>query len=641
MHAATLIDRSRASLDLARQTLETVGTAVRDRASSLNVRSFYCWSRGEGIGLSRSFTASVQPLSARRIDIDGSASSPTEMQQFRYPAFGGGSAAMQERFVVGNGDPSRDDEYLSISSRQPSPENQAVSSNPPYVSVSKMWAGNNGRNATLGSVFGEEEEEEEFPTRNKAQHAIANTTSSSQEQPQRTTAAKPETSIPLYQFDAELHLAYLIQKGIEARNFAITDLLASPQQPPANFTPQRRQPRNIPGEAGRRKGRVFDPVTDYTQPPFNNNEGISSQSTGQQLEQRAIPGLVPARRALPRSPPAAPVECIPAKVIDVPPERGTARRREDYKPQPTILMSMYRPVIGDFGPSPLNVLSRDVISTTTTVLPTSSTSFPYPPVSPPQPSPTHSTNHPRLQNLAPGLIFTDAEFPRDLSRDGPGSRFPAHLVHQQPPLRRIRRDLPDMVFTSPVDTSRSDPSSSAADFVPSYQNSSCRHIPYTPSNTTEPQLTYSSDGGSHPSGLRDGVVLQSPAQTPQPYLSTPHPRSPNPILTTTTTSVSTPQPNININTETKTKTNNDNDDPIIQAIALNLIHFASPPPPPPSHPAPTLPPHSSTPPPSPHPPASDNVSAGNIKRTISPASSIMSRASEIREIVERGGILYD
>ncbi len=534
---------------------------------------------------------------------------------------------MQERFVVGNGDPSRDDEYLSISSRQPSPENQAVSSNPPYVSVSKMWARNNGRDATLSSVFGEEEEEEEeFPTRNKPQHEMANATSSPQEQTQGTTAAKPEVSIPLWQFDAELHLAYLIHQGIEARNFAITDLLVGPKKTPANSTPQRRQPRNIPGEAERRQGQVFDLVTDYTQPPFNNNEGISSQSTGQQLEQRAGSGLVPARRVLPRSPPTAPVERIPAKVIEVAPQKGAAQRREDYKRQPTILMSMYKPVIGDFGPSPLNALSRDVISTTTTVIPTSST-FPYLPVSPPQPPPTHSTNRPGLQNLASGLIFTDAEFPRDLSRNGPGSRFPAHLVHQQPPLRRIQWDLPDMVFTSPVDISRTDPSSSTADFVPSYQNNSRIYVTYTPSKFTDHQPTLGNSKPSYPiSAAQDGFTSQSPVQIPQPYdtyhsypCPGPHALSPNPIPTT------------NINTA-------DDDDPITQAIALNLIHFRSPTPPPaPTSHAPTSPPPS---PSSPYPP-SNGYRAGNIKRTISPASSIMSRASEIREIVEKGGILYD
>ena len=457
---------------------------------------------------------------------------------------------------------------------------------------------------------------------------MANTTSSPQDQTQRTTAAKPVTSIPLYQFDAELHLAYLIHQGIEARNFAITDLLAGPQNIPANSTPQRRQPRNIPGEAERRKGRVFDPVTDYTQPPFNNNEGIGSQSTGQQLEQRAIPGLVPARRAFPRSPPNAPVECIPAKVIDVTPKRGTVRRRENYKPQPTILMSMYKPVIGDFGSSPLNALSRDVISPTTTLIPTSST-FSYPPAAPPRtprppphrPPATHlTTNRPCLQKVATSLIFTDAEFPRDLSRDGPGSRFPAHLVHQQPPMRRTQQGVPDMVFTSPLDTSRTDPSSSTADFVPSYRNNPRSYMPYNPSHSTEPQSTCSSDGRSHPGGSRDGVVLQSPIQIPQPYHTYPcpgpHALSPKPIPTT------------NINTA-------DDDDPITQAIALNLIHFRSPTPSP-SHPLTSPPPSPSSP-----YPLSNGHRAGNIKRTISPASSIMSRASEIREIVERGGILYD
>ncbi|KAI4268414.1 MAG: hypothetical protein L6R38_007852, partial [Xanthoria sp. 2 TBL-2021] len=417
MPAATLMEKSRASMEYARQTVGTVGTAFRHRASSLTIRSFHCWVvRGEEpTGLSRSFTTSAQSLSARRIDIAGSASpSPRSMQQVRFSANGENrAAAVHERFVVQNRDPLRDEEYPSLSSRRSSPAAKSLStdSGPLYFGSNEIWAMNNERAVIMKFVCArEDDEEEEFPFRdNKAQHAeAANTTSSPHSRPPpQTIAPIPETTIPTHRFDAELHLAWILNQSTPPRDFALTDLPPSIQEEISLASTPKRRRRHIPAEAERRRGRVFDTSTDYTRPPSplpsHTNEGISPQPqrhipgeaecrngrvfdsstdytqppshtitetinphlTGLQLEQQsAAPGLIPTRRTLPRAPPADPVERIPVRVVR-PASKKTGRKRREY--QPTIRMEMFHPIIGghEHEPSPLQTLPRNAISTST------------------------------------------------------------------------------------------------------------------------------------------------------------------------------------------------------------------------------------------------------------------------------------
>ncbi|KAL8770454.1 MAG: hypothetical protein Q9209_003880 [Squamulea sp. 1 TL-2023] len=609
MYAATFIERSRASLEYARQTVGTVRTAVRNRAGSLNIRSFHCGGHEDSRGLSRSFTASAQSLSARRVDIDRSPPSPTDVQQSRYSAFGQGWAAVQERFVVENTDPSRDDEYPSISSKSTSAGYDEIDDNRAYTTEPICI------------------KEEECPNKHRTLNTPAYTIDSPQIQGYRTPPASLEASIPDWQFDAELHLAKLIQRCIEARKFSLNSLQARTQKRSHKSISRQRQRRNIPGEAERRKGRVFDSVTDHTQPELELHEGINPRLTGHQLEPRTILGLVPTRRALPRSPPVVTAECIPVRIVS-PASRRRGRRRKNYKPQPDILMSKFKPIIGEDRPFPLNNLPRDIISTTTTIVSTSSSSFPYPRASPlptpptrpapPPPSTSHITNRHRLQKLAASFILTDAEFPRELSRNGPGSRFPSHVVDfpNQPAHEenmQARGRLPDVVLISPTDTSRSHSPTAHATHSPpaqrmeSYPYQAREHIHYSPPSTVS--ASEPSNHGSSPpsSAIGTDITVQSSTHTPRVYL----PYRPPPTHPAST-AVAAPDPNVD-------------NDVIRQAVAMNLIHYPSP------SSSPSPPPTSSSP----------TTAAGSTMRTLSPATSLMSNASFIRRVVDAGIINFD
>ncbi|KAI4228810.1 MAG: hypothetical protein LQ349_006495, partial [Xanthoria aureola] len=361
------------------------------------------------------------------------------MQQVRFSADGkNGTAAVHEQFVVQNRDPLRDEEYPSLSSRPASEADRSLSSDsdPLYLSLMEIWAMNHETDAIKTSVCGkEDEEEEEFPMNraNKAQHTAAgNTTSHHPQPPPQTIITIPETAIPIHHFDAELHLAWSLNQSIPPRKFALANLLPNTlEKTPPISTPQRckrRSRRIVSGEAERRKGRVFDSSTDYTQPPSPSpsasptNEVPSPQRHGPKRhipdlaerrkgcvfdssidytqpppfpphtnnipedttpnppnpppeQQQALPSLIPAKRALPRAPPAAPPECIPVQVTTI---RPSSKKRQPKKSKhtPNIRISMFHPIIGahEHGPSPLQTLPLNAISTSAA---TTTTSFPY------------------------------------------------------------------------------------------------------------------------------------------------------------------------------------------------------------------------------------------------------------------------
>ncbi|KAL8650848.1 MAG: hypothetical protein Q9226_004970, partial [Calogaya cf. arnoldii] len=231
-------------------------------------------------------------------------------------------------------------------------------------------------------------------------------------------------------------------------------------QPPPTSPPhqrRRRRRRHIPDEAERRYGRVFDTIADDTQPPsasHTTESTIQPHLTGQQL----VPGLVPARRVLPRPSPAAPPERIPVRVAK-PTEKKADKKapKEKSEYHPTIHMSAFHPVIGgqEHGPSPLQTLPNAV----PTAMANMETSFPYHPPGRPSRTQNHTTsNRPHREiNPAANFILTDAEFPRNLSRDGPGSRFPGYLSHNAERGARVRRrevqeQVPNLVLTSPTET---------------------------------------------------------------------------------------------------------------------------------------------------------------------------------------------
>ncbi|KAL8883336.1 MAG: hypothetical protein Q9192_007241, partial [Flavoplaca navasiana] len=454
MPATTFMERSRASLEYARQTVGTVSTAFRHRAASLNVCSFNCWvvHGEEPTRLSRSFTASAQSLSARRI-VDGSGpSSPENTQQVRFSADGEDRIATPalKGLVVRNRDPLRDEEFHSLSSGGSSPDGKSLKrdSDPLYLSSNEVWARNNGgstrdANALRARERSEEMEEEEFPVRRnrKARHAKTDTRS----RPQIQSRA-PEEPTSTHKFDAALHLAWLLTRSSKANTPPDTQENASSTPPPQQRSRRRRR---IPSEAERRKGRVFDEGTDYTQPPSSHhnitNESIKPHPTGPQLEQQIPQGLVPARKALPKPPPAGSVERIPVKVVRPSPKpliqtarpaakavtetRNSIPQKRSPASKKAIRISMFHPIVGglDHAPSPLQKLPWDIISTSTITTPTT---FPYlPPSQPSHPlGPQHHTRKTTNANAAAkankinpstNFILTDAEFPRQLSRNGP------------------------------------------------------------------------------------------------------------------------------------------------------------------------------------------------------------------------------
>ncbi|KAL8668669.1 MAG: hypothetical protein Q9168_006714 [Polycauliona sp. 1 TL-2023] len=292
-------------------------------------------------------------------------------------------------------------------------------------------------------------------------------------------ALDAEPQIPIYEIEAETNLDGILDKEIGPRDSDLSTLILSDsgeeEAPPTpTFHPlQRYQRQHVPGEAKHHEAHIVEETTDYTQllpassAPIIEEGPISPHLTGSQLSNRPVPGLVPAKRKLPRPPPPAPVERIPVKVLDPSltktqgDETSRARKVEEKADtkileckethcqvgQKEIRMSMFHPIVSglDHKPTPLQQLRKDAIST---VGVETETTFPYlPPGRASHPLPKYSSrpSHPqddrpptmgsshtkqpthRLQN--PNFL-TDAEYPnpKTLSRDGPGSRYPQDLL---------------------------------------------------------------------------------------------------------------------------------------------------------------------------------------------------------------------
>ncbi|KAL8838473.1 MAG: hypothetical protein Q9176_005025 [Flavoplaca citrina] len=690
MPATTFMERSRASLEYARQTVGTVSTAFRHRAASFDVCSFNCWVvyGEEPTRFSRSFTASAQSLSARRIDINGSGpSSPENTQQVRYSADGEdriATPALNGLFVK-NRDPLRDEEFHSLSSGGSSLDGKRLKrdSDPLYLSSHQLWARNNGGstsdvNALRAREEKEEMEEEEFPVRRnkKAKYATTDTRT----RPQIKSRA-PEEPTSTHKFDAALHLAWLLTRGSRA------DIPPDAQEKTSSTSSQQqsRRRRRIPGEAERRKGRVFDEGTDYTQPPPSHhnttNQRIVPHPTCPLPEQRPGPGLIPARKALPKPPPAGSIERIPVKVMrppqkppiqNPPPAAKAVTETRNSIPQKrspiskkAIRISMFHPIVGglDHEPSPLQQLPRNIISTSTITTPTT---FPYlPPSRPSHPqhhirksTNTNTNKTTKANKISPStnLILTDAEFPRQLSRDGPGSRFPSPLLSAPttvPSRRRQVGRVPEVVLTSPTDTSCSVRTASLALSRPAAPTPS-NHLPayaseigsspsqpddgrvYVPYSPAKRQGVWCGEGiRSESSSLREKryVAYRPPIATPPPD-GAPPPIATRPTsLSSATTASKRPTPSSSSSTSSA-----DEDDVIKQAVALNLIHFHSPSPPSPS--SSTLPPSSTSSTrsrtniqTSTNPSTGTNTNIQTRKEIPSPPPSILSNSSSIRRII--------
>ncbi|KAL8818876.1 MAG: hypothetical protein Q9223_002575, partial [Gallowayella weberi] len=268
MPASTLrVKNSRTPMNYARQTAATVvGAVVRARASSLTICPCVCWATGassDSIGLSRSLTASAQPLSARRADMNGTPPSPYELQQFRYSHFFGEDrvAAEQETFVT-----SRPTSATSSSETM----DPATPLHGEEAAVSPR--NYDGMEASYAVIVGAAEAEE-FPQRIYRPYDPTADTHPSHTNNYTQASACPRLEIPIpdWRLDTDFH------------STAQEDTIDVPDRviPP-------RQPRHIiPNEEERRQGRVFDSLTDYTQPIILTH-------------QRGNRGLVRTRRALPR-----------------------------------------------------------------------------------------------------------------------------------------------------------------------------------------------------------------------------------------------------------------------------------------------------------------------------------------------------
>ncbi|CAL8582381.1 hypothetical protein XPA_008048 [Xanthoria parietina] len=237
---------------------------------------------------------------------------------------------------------------------------------------------------------------------------------------------------------------------------------------------------------------------------------------------------------------------------------------------------MFHPIIGahEHGPSPLQTLPANAISTSAAA---TTTSFPYhapEPQTHPYPSRRHHQQHqqvlPNHSNTvdterpyreidpAKAFILTDAEFPRELSRDGPGSRFPAHLVADYG--RRVGRKMeeggvPEVVLTSPTCTRVGSHSTAATQM--------------TPDEMREDDIDESEDVGLGDFGYGGGIDGDGDGGEGDggrkrylPYRPPPSPSPPPP----------SPSPS---------PAPSSDDDIIAQAVALKIIHFASRSPPPP------------------------------------------------------------
>ncbi|KAL8698261.1 MAG: hypothetical protein Q9201_006669 [Fulgogasparrea decipioides] len=406
--------------------------------------------------------------------------SPVSMQQFRYTPPGQPRQRRQEMFVVQNRDPMREEEYPSVSTiesaMQNSTDERLLGADRTYVEAALESTGsqhNELRHHVDPSPVATPDQTE--------------TNNGSRVHGNRTRYQPPTVSddAPDWRYDAE---AYLNQSlGRHSASYNLPPSLQAGPVPPA---PRPRQARSRLGdEAGRRRGRVFDNVTDYTTDPpttvpfvpashpsnYHSPQGRPTPATLQHSvyssinntnKNSNIPSLTPPRRTLPHPPSPSPVPKIPALILD---HRNGQQLpsppRNDHNPHPKIGSSHFQPVIGSTHPHPH---------------PSPLTSHPP---APPAPRPPHPSQQPlqsphscppehsaqaalagrkfdnwnRLHNLAAALILTDQEFPRALSRDGPGSRFPPHLIPTTPsppaPQTASRHpglEIPDIRIISPT-----------------------------------------------------------------------------------------------------------------------------------------------------------------------------------------------
>ncbi|KAL8692358.1 MAG: hypothetical protein Q9218_002609 [Villophora microphyllina] len=531
------------------------------------------------------------------------AESPMSLQQFRFTPAGSERNPMRERMYVENRDPYRAEEYPSVSTKQSSEHTIAdgaltdANPEPVYVNASTQWSrGLYARPVPNAGGAGIEEDVEvrgyasaltgkphnAFTEERTVRHgkvyqpyAVSSPASSFGELDLDSYAVLPD-----WQFDAEAYLQQTLRQ--ESRK----DPLASNQEnsPPSPAPPRHHQGKEAThNKAERRKGRILNADIDYTRfstaAKFNVASSDSTdlaprpsspheakqkdlplhphpqrQSRYTHILDQTSPPLIPAREPIPRSPLAPSSQQIPAtETGQRPPTAQQRLRKQEYNhTEGQIRSSHFNPIIShqdtprlNFNPPPND-----------SPLPQSS-----PQLSPhPQPSALKQGNNAKIPKGGASLVLTDQEFPPTLSREGPGSRFPAHLLHPPEHSDPLTREVPDSSIISPTTPGTSPSSTHSPDLPPGLAAEGRR-----------------SSTSSLSSGWRSEEELPAPLPTPPP------PNHPLPLLSGTLSSPpssSLPPPLISASTSSSSPKNVDEDMEdedeeaglIAQAAAMNLLY---------------------------------------------------------------------
>ncbi|KAI4131379.1 MAG: hypothetical protein LQ338_001264 [Usnochroma carphineum] len=242
--------------------------AFRGRASTIGARLHIpvLSNDGEGFsvvrGLSRSFTATAQPFSARRTSVSSTGVqaeniqqqhdtplSPVDVQQFRFPPSVPHRVWEAERFVARNRNPDREDEYLSYTSSSSSAD----------ASLADAY--------DIEARGGSEQLREAYSVGNDDWiRAIANGTEQSEgSQFEELGTLSEEIPTPHFEIDVEADLESDVLRRTEPRDFWSEGNLAArlhqtPTAAPPNPTPRPQGYRDLE----RRQGIVFDETTAHS-----------------------------------------------------------------------------------------------------------------------------------------------------------------------------------------------------------------------------------------------------------------------------------------------------------------------------------------------------------------------------------------
>ncbi|KAL8727246.1 MAG: hypothetical protein Q9181_005783, partial [Wetmoreana brouardii] len=276
MPRSALLERGRTSLEEVREDVRhltaVVTSAVRSRASNHDlIRSLFHLGRGERHTEEnrRPLTAASQspfapPSNERR---QQRFDSPISMQQFRYTPPGQPRRRRRETFFVENRDPMREEEYPSVSTMesaiQKSTDERLLGADRTYVEAASESIGS--QHSELGHHVGPSPVA--TPDRTETSNGSRVHGNGTRYQPPTVVDDAPD-----WHYDAEGYLDQTL--GQRSTSYNLPPSLQARPVPPE---PQPRQPHFRPrDETERRRGRVFDSVTDYTTDPPSTVPSVQS-----------------------------------------------------------------------------------------------------------------------------------------------------------------------------------------------------------------------------------------------------------------------------------------------------------------------------------------------------------------------------